>query len=220
LAGIDRCITLLEQQREGLFSTYYQRLIDFYLKMKQLKKLNILKPDLIGRYGIYDVDLSKITISVLNTNLTGHQLQQLLYNEYHIVMEMETPNYVLGMTSICDKMEGFYRLGEALIAIDASITRLERDELHEVCLSVAPVSEMRILKAMEHESEHIPLKDSRGRISAAYVCMYPPGSPILTPGERIDEAIIHSIMTVIQNHITITGLCNKNEIEVLCEDKE
>ncbi|HCR40617.1 MAG TPA: decarboxylase, partial [Lachnospiraceae bacterium] len=57
----------------------------------------------------YDWDPSKITVLTSDTPLNGHQLGEILREKYHIVMEMESRDYVLGITSICDTQEGFDR---------------------------------------------------------------------------------------------------------------
>jgi Arginine/lysine/ornithine decarboxylases len=223
LAGIDRCISILEDRKEELFQEYNRLLSEFYLKIKDLKHLRVFEPNLVGQYGIHDLDRSKIVISVHNTNLTGHQLHSLLYHDYHITLEMETPDYVLAMTSIGDKEEGFQRLAEALITIDQSIT-VPTNQINtssNLDFSLRPICSVLPAKAVEMQSEQIPVKDSIGRICAAYISMYPPGTPILVPGEIIEEEAIQYIQFIRRNKITITGLCEaNNEIEVLCEDRE
>ena len=219
MAGIERCLYILEQNREELFENYYYELERFYQTMSQLKHLRILKRELIGQNGVFDVDPSKITISVRDTNMTGHQLQSILYNRYHIVMEMKTPEYILAMTSIGDKPEGFIRLSEALISIDEHLL-IEKPVIESNAETIKPECMMPMSEAMEARSGFIPLQDSMGRICASFICMYPPGSPILVPGERIDKKTVEYIQSIIQNNINITGLGKNNEIEVLHKDRE
>ncbi|MDD3173733.1 MAG: aminotransferase class I/II-fold pyridoxal phosphate-dependent enzyme [Herbinix sp.] len=222
LAGIDRCISILEDQGQVLFSSYYRMLKEFYHSMKDLQNLKLLEPNLIGQYAIYDLDLSKITISVRDTQLSGHQLQTILREKYHIIMEMETPDYVLGMTSICDTKEGFSRLSDALVAIDRELTVTHNRDRQQSITMKRPVQVMPLAEAMlpmeEYKSEQIQLDDCCDRVSAAFISMYPPGTPLIVPGERIDKEILNYIKWIQQEGITITGLCGeaRNEIEVVC----
>lgn len=216
LSGIDRCITLLETRREELFEAYDQKLRDFYQQMKKLKNLKILMSDSSQSREHFVMDPSKIIIMVHNTNLGGHALHRMLYEKYHIVMEMETPYYVLGMTSIADKAEGFKRLSKALLEIDKMVQIISDDSGYEY--SIRPKEVLLLSKAMELEHGILPLKKSIGRICGAYICMYPPGSPLLVPGELIEEDIILYIEQIISNHITITGLSEEGYIEVLQEN--
>lgn len=217
MAGIDRCISLLEENGRELFTSYLSLLEEFYSSMKELKMLKLMKPTIVGAYGVYELDPSKITVSVRNSTITGHQLQKILREKYHIIMEMEAPEYVLGMTSICDTREGFERLAGALLQID-----------HELAASVGkdntlteeiskPTQILTPHEAVQLKTERIKLCDSEGRISAVFISMFPPGSPLLVPGERIDMEMVDYITWVRQEEITITGLDGegKDEIEVI-----
>lgn len=211
MAGIDRCVSMLEDRADSLFDAYYQRLTRFYKSIRGLKNLKLLDNSLIGSYDIYNKDASKITISVKNTKLSGHALQTILREKYHIIMEMETPEYVLGMTSICDTDEGFNRLADALLAIDKELETVDRAAYRQELLSLRPVMEMIPGHAVEAKSEQVLLSNSKGRVSAAFICMYPPGSPLLVPGERIEEEILIHIEWLKREGITISGLRGNNE---------
>lgn len=217
LAGLDRCISMLEDRVKELFHQYIGNLNEFYKEMKELKNLKLLGLDVIGQYGIYKMDPSKITISVQGTPLSGHQIRTILREKYHIIMEMETPDYVLAMTSICDTKEGFTRLSEALIAIDEEITELVDTIIGNTSQMIQPTLVILPGEAVENKSEQILLNSSCGRVSATYVCMYPPGSPLLVPGERIDQEMIDYIKVIQQMGITVTGLSAemKDEIAVV-----
>jgi arginine/lysine/ornithine decarboxylase len=215
MAGIDRCISILEDQGDALFASYHKLLNNFYREMEGLRNLKILKRDLIGNDSIYDMDASKITVSVKDTTLSGHQLQNILREKYHIIMEMEAPDYILGMTSICDTEEGFRRLSEALLTVDKKISQKTGRKFVE-----QPMRPIRILlpwEAVELEAEPVLLSESSGRISAAFISMFPPGSPLLVPGERIDIEMIEKIQKIQKEGITVTGLKGEkfNQIEVV-----
>jgi lysine decarboxylase len=72
-------------------------------------------------------------------------------------------------------------------------------------------------EAYEQESKQIKLQSSNGRISATFVSLYPPGSPLLVPGEIIEERLIDYIKQMQQEGLAITGLAGekKDEIEVI-----
>ncbi len=224
MAGIDRCIQLLEGKADQLFGLYEGRLKSFYQRMEKLKVLKLLKRDIIGQYGVYDIDPSKLTILVEGTGLTGHMLHQRLHKEYHIMLEMEAPDYALAMTSICDTEEGFDRLAAALLEIDDSLladmkqpmsgakrTEKERDFRSQPKLLMLPY------EAWEKPVETLELNRSAGRASAAFVSLFPPGAPILVPGEEITKELIDYVKFVQSQGISVTGLIgeNKDLIEVV-----
>ncbi len=225
MAGMDRCVSMLEDQAEELFEAYSERLNRFYHSLKHLMNIKLLGADLIGQYNIIQKDPSKITISVFNTSFSGHQLLQIFQDKYHIIMEMAAPDYVLGMTSICDTEEGFERLACALSEIDQNVTILKdiaSNKRSDIIIkdtgnSKRPVMAMLPGKAVKKKSEPVHLDESLERVSSVFVCIYPPGSPIIVPGELIDKELIDSIKDIKQADLTITGLCGdqKDQIEVV-----
>jgi arginine/lysine/ornithine decarboxylase len=217
MAGMDRCISMLEDEGRELFDTYSSRLNSFYRSVQELKRLKCTGRELLGQNNVYDLDPSKITISVMNAGNTGAQLAQRLRNRYHIEMEMTAPEYVLGMTSICDTQEGFDRLAEALLEIDREYcqegikTAVSSNGLPRPLFKLLPS------EAAEAETEAVNLMDSAGRISAAFISQFLPGSPLIVPGEILGEELISYIRRVIQEGISVTGLTGEqmDEIEVI-----
>jgi len=217
MAGMDRLVSMLEDNSKALFDSFEERLKEFHHSIEALKYLKIWNPLIARQLGEYDLDPSKITISVRDTILTGHQLLEILREKYHIVMEMEAPDYVLGMTSICDTKEGFERLTKALLAIDGRLCIYDVQK-NRSAIHIKPVQAMLPQEVMEQKSEQIKLSNSIGRISATFISLFPPGSPVLVPGERIDVEFLDYIEQVKQEGISITGLegIQRDEIEVVC----
>lgn len=210
MAGMDRLAALLEEQAEPLFEAYDKHLRSFYQAMEALKNLRLLTAGLTGQAQIYAFDRSKLTVLVQNRAISGHQLHSILRERYHIIMEMETPGYVLGMTSICDTREGFERLAKALLNIDRELSSADKSVPAYQSRSSRPVQAMTPGQAAEADSEQVPLMDSQDRISAAFICMYPPGSPLIVPGERIDTELIRQIDWLKLEGITVTGLVGEH----------
>jgi arginine/lysine/ornithine decarboxylase len=231
MAGIDRCIQLLEEQAERLFETYVQRLEQFYQRMEKLKILKLLRQDMIGQYGIYDLDRSKLTITIQGNAITGHMLHQLLHNKYQIMFEMEAMDYVLGMTSICDTEDGFDRLAVALLEIDDGLVERAQQfisdnqnadinkSVNERWKASLPQPRIRLwpFEAWEKPVRNIDFSKSAGRVSAAFISLFPPGAPILVPGEEITEELIDYVHLVRGQGVTVTGVTgeNKDKIEVV-----
>lgn len=232
MAGIDRCIDLLEKRGDELFERYTELLQEFYASIGGLKCLKVVEPARVGKNAIFDIDQSKVTIMLQGSGLTGHQLQVILREEYHIELEMAAREYVLGMTSIADTREGLVRLTRALQEIDdrlyencesgssdkrPAIAKGEGMAGLEACEEAVPEISMLPGEAMESPSEVIPFSKSAGRISAAFISQFPPGAPLLVPGETISQKFITDIDQIKQQGFTITGLIGEemNEIEVV-----
>ncbi len=224
MAGIDQCIQLLEERAEDLFELYYNRLMKLYQEMGELSQLHLLGKDRIGQNGVYDLDPSKLAISVRGTGMNGHDLHQLLQQDYHIMLEMDAVDYVLAMTSIGDTEEGFGRMKEALRSIDQGIeNRMAADAGRKIESGYAQyrITPPRIERwpgeAWEEPVKSIEFEGSAGEVAAAFVSLFPPGAPLLVPGEVISQELIYHIQQAKRQGITVTGLTGEmmDKIEVI-----
>ena len=137
----------------------------------------------------------------------GEELAETLRRKYHLEMEMTAPEYVIAMTSLMDTEEGFERLGTALLEIGGALRHCvepeqqkekgeskekERCETPEVTESkvLHPVRRMLICEAMNADTERTALQDTVGKVSAEFVYLYPPGIPLICPGERYSREML------------------------------
>lgn len=219
MAGVDQCIKLLQEDADKLFQAFSDELKEFYTSMEDLVKLKLVNKKIIGDNGVFDLDFSKITILSSGTKMNGHQLNTILRDKYHIDMEMEARDYVLGITSICDTKEGFDRLDNALHMIDRKDLYQNGNEyigcaFPEIDRAVAKLTPS---EAMQKGLQTIPILESGGRISATFVSIYPPGIPVIVPGEEIQDEIIEYVKQAKESGLTITGLSgdDKDKIDVV-----
>lgn len=185
MASIENCLDFL-QQNENMFERYEENLEYFYNKTKELKKLEILKNKLTDQY----FDDGKIVIITTKTNITGKELSEILRKKYKIELEMSYVNYAIAMTSVCDSKENVERLINALIDIDAKleIQKMPKYEFE----NILPIISKSIYEAeKEDKFVKIDYRKAEGRISKEYMWVYPPGIPIITPGEIISKDIIN-----------------------------
>lgn len=210
MAGMERCIRLLLEEGTELFFRYEKRLFDFYKRAEKLKHIHLMNRKDISEFEGYGLDPSKLVISVKGTSLTGKELYDTLLNKYHLQMEMVSGFYVLGMTSIMDSDEGFIRLSEALEEIDDSISEtLEQENTAFVHrFYKAREKKLELYEAMELPVESVSFEEAIGKISASYVYLYPPGIPVLLPGELIEEEFINNIRESLQLRLNLQGLAD------------
>lgn len=206
MAGIDACVDLIETRGKELFDNLLKHLNDFYEEMKSLKHLKVLDYD--GR------DLSKIIISTKESNMTGTQLYDILLNNYKIQMEMVEEDYVLGIASVGDTSEGFTRLKNALKEIDAAAK--SRDSQKTVSYETIEA----VVACTQHGAFHMKkkqclLKESVGQVSASFVYLYPPGIPILAPGEFIQKEIVERIYSYLESGLSVKGLLDEKYVQVI-----
>lgn len=179
MASIDQCIRMLESRGKEWFDRLAGNLRWFYGAVADLSSISCIVTD----------DPSKILLRP-----AGHEAGELydaLRQTWHLQPEMLSRSYVLMLSSIGDDEEGFRRLSEALHQIDRSWSTAgspstvsktampERDRF--------PEAVMTIRKAQDSAQERILLTESAGRVSGEYLYLYPPGIPLITPGERIPD---------------------------------
>jgi arginine/lysine/ornithine decarboxylase len=202
MASIDRCFRLLLDEGEQLFENYNQRLTDFSEKMKQLQHLKVLCHgyDSFEKHKtFFHFDQGKILISAQGTGLTGQKLSEMLRSEYHIEMEMAYGDHALAMTSVCDTDAAMAALADALMAIDSTLDSeaSEHTQHSGPLLFSLPEKQCEIWQALESEKIDCPIESAIGQTAAEYVWAYPPGIPLLVPGERISAEFIHQVHTLL-----------------------
>lgn len=210
MSSIDECMELLDQGREGVFQNYVEILEEMRQKLKRLKHLELLETK--------HFDRSKLVISTQNTQLTGRQLYDILRENYHIQLEMAAGTYALGMTSPGDTKEGMARFCEALYNIDEELTeindRMYQGELPKAELAYTSAQVDSILRKYPAQKQVIPWDAAIGKIAAEYAYLYPPGCPLIVPGERVTEEIIKCLSWYEKLGFQIEGLSVEKEIGV------
>ena len=213
MAGMERCIRYMDGDGRNEMIRYEKRLERFMERMEGLQVLEILDREICGKYRtVVGWDPSKIVVSTMRAeDFHGEELAETLRRKYHLEMEMTAPEYVIAMTSLMDTEEGFERLGTALLEIDGALRHCvepeqqkekgeskekERCETPEVTESkvLHPVRRMLICEAMNADTERTALQDTVGKVSAEFVYLYPPGIPIIAPGEVFTDAIVEKIV--------------------------
>ena len=206
MAGMERCIRYMDGDGRNEMIRYEKRLERFMERMEGLQVLEVLDREICGKYRtVVGWDPSKIVVSTMRAeDFHGEELAETLRRKYHLEMEMTAPEYVIAMTSLMDTEEGFERLGTALLEIDGVLRRRMESGRKEKAASETPeglesklshpVRRMLICEAMDADTERTAFQDTVGKVSAEFVYLYPPGIPIIAPGEVFTDAIVEKIM--------------------------
>lgn len=206
MAGMEQCIRYMDGDGRNGMVRYEKRLERFMERMEGLQVLEVLDREICGKYRtVAGWDPSKIVVSTMRAeDFHGEELAETLRRKYHLEMEMTAPEYVIAMTSLMDTEEGFERLGTALLEIDGALRRRTESGRKEKAASETPeglesklshpVRRMLICEAMDADTERTAFQDTVGKVSAEFVYLYPPGIPIIAPGEVFTDAIVEKIM--------------------------
>lgn len=202
MSSIDNCFDFLSNSDEH-FVRYKSNLRKFSESMKDLENLKVLchGNDEIFNHNFYSFDYGKIVICTVGTNISGVELMNILREKYHLELEMSYPFYAVAMTSVCDTAEGFERLSKALLEID-KCTNSNSKVIKTLTMPKPKSSGLSTADALE-------LSDSeanRQNIGNKYIYAYPPGIPIIIPGEVIDGDIIRYIENLKLSGVAVNGI--------------
>ena len=133
--------------------------------------------------------------------------------KYHLEMEMCGADYVTAITTVMDSQEGMERLGDALLEIDSRPESFRNEFYRDVAApvyngsiySIKCDTAMTIAAAMDCPMDTIRLKESAGYISGEFIYLYPPGIPIVVPGEWISRQALSIILEYIDKKLPVQG---------------
>lgn len=148
----------------------------------------------------------KLIVSVKNTSITGQELSDILRENYHLQMEMASGSYATAILSMMDTQEGMERLLAALQEIDRSLSDAQGRRLLLSGLDVRPEKGMELYEAYCSNYKDVSFADAKGKLSAEFIHLYPPGIPILAPGEIISGQILDSLESYQKSGYSIQGI--------------
>jgi arginine/lysine/ornithine decarboxylase len=218
MASIDNCINILTSNKEALFMSYMNNIDYFRNKLNGLKNIRIVGMDMIEKGIVFQYDITKLIFVVKGLNINGNNLAEELRNLYNVQVEYSTKDYVLAMTSIFDTMEGFNKLADAIISIDKRLYKVNSTEKTKY-IDTYLRAKHRINEVEDLEIKDINISDAIGSISSDFIIPYPPGIPLVVPGEILEEETIKHINQLLQQGIDVLGVRDNNRISIIDEEK-
>lgn len=182
----------------GRFRTLYGNMAGTLAGCRHLKCLS------------HNQDVGKLLISVKGTRLTGKGLYDILLQKYHLQMEMASEDYVLAMFTVNDGEEAYRRMTEALLDIDDSLPddcgTEGRDYENGSYFQIPPnAAAVPLSAAWDMDSEYVTLEKGIGRPAGEFINLYPPGIPLLVPGERMTGELSGHIRRCLARGLTVQG---------------
>ncbi|MCT6925060.1 MULTISPECIES: aminotransferase class I/II-fold pyridoxal phosphate-dependent enzyme [Bacillales] len=159
--------------------------------------------ELINGDSIYDFDATKLSVHTLDIGLAGIEVYDILRDEYDIQIEFGDIGNILAYVSVGDRKRDVERLVSAL----AEIRR--RYKTDKAGLITQEYIDPQVMTTPQYafyaEKELLPLRETIGRVCSEFVMCYPPGIPILAPGEKITQEIVEYIEYAKEKDCTIIG---------------
>lgn len=159
--------------------------------------------DLVNGDSVYDIDPTKLSIHTLDIGLAGIEVYDILRDDYDIQIEFGDLGNILAYISVGDRERDIERLVSALADIKRRFERSKKgmltQEYIEPAVAISPQ------QAFYTEKTLLPLQQAIGKVCGEFVMCYPPGIPILAPGEVITDAIVDYIAYAKAKGCQLTG---------------
>lgn len=145
--------------------------------------------EVTGKAGIIGVDATRLVISAKELGLTGFELEEILFERYAVNMELADYENVLAIVTYANTQDELERLIMACEEIAQEYNRIEEATCEQPKLPQLPEQVLTPRQAYFAKAEEIVWQQAVGSISAEMIAPYPPGIPIIYPGERITQEV-------------------------------
>ena len=159
--------------------------------------------ELINGDSIFDFDTTKLSVNTLDIGLAGIEVYDILRDEYNIQIEFGDLGNILAYVSVGDKNKNIERLISALYEIKRIYKKSKTGMLDSEYISPQVFCSPK--EAFYAEKKSLPIADTIGEVCSEFVMCYPPGIPILAPGELITKELIEYITYAKEKGCVITG---------------
>lgn len=203
MASIDECFNLLDAE------TYKKRLYEYVLKRQ---KLNDSLADLKHLKLLEYDDINKLIIFTGYSDISGIKLADILRSEYSIEVEMAGKDYVIFITTECDDFKNYSLLISALKKIDSSLSTTDYKTSTPLSMPTKNCNPFELTNA---KAVFVDL--AAGKVCGEYIWAYPPGIPIIIPGEIISEEIIDYINSSIKLGVNIQSTYSALPEKIYCQ---
>lgn len=187
-SSIDGCVDYLEREGDAAANRWLSALQAFREETAGLENIRLWA----GAEGVFALDPSKILISA-----NGLWLSETLRERYGVELEYACRSHALAMTGMGDTEMSLSRLAAALRALDKEAVPREGGSASPtgVPRQVLPTHEAAALPG-----SLVPVEETPGRVAGEYIWSYPPGVPLLVPGEEVSAETVRAVKSADNLH--------------------
>lgn len=206
LASLDTARRQLAVHGNELINQAMKLAKDARKRINQIPHLRCIGKEKLHSSATYDMDLTKLLISVKELGITGHQAEEWLRKNANIEVELSDLYNILCFVTLGDSKKEINLLVNALQRMSTTFNTGDAVAIEaNVSIPDIPALAMSPRDAFYATTEVIPFKESAGYICAEFVMVYPPGIPIFIPGEIITEENIKYVLMNIEAGLPVQG---------------
>jgi arginine decarboxylase len=215
LASLDVARMQMATHGAALLSQTIELAQETRKRLNQIEGIYSFGEEIQGREGVFDLDPTKITVRVTGLGYTGYEASEILRKRYNIQVELADLFNVVALFTIGttpDAAEKFIYAFEELAREDRPLDmyapsgileqRLKRGTYH---MPAIPPMRMLPRDAFLADTEFVEFRTSAGRICAETISPYPPGIPVLSPGEEITAELVDYLRLELKAGVRIQG---------------
>lgn len=224
MASIDNALHLMKTQGKEYLHCFRDRYMAMLEQLSGCQWIEFLTPE----KGIQDI--GKLVISTKKYGLSGQKMYDILREEYHLQLEMAADSFCLAMFTVGDTREAYERMTEALLEIDERMQKGEllpdkeefakaesiKEDFREKDFADQSSPDRNGIKshglaiplaiAWDTPMQKVSLKQAVGRYAGEFINLYPPGTPLLVPGEKLTELQYEKILSYLQQGLRVQGI--------------
>ncbi len=199
MMSLENALSVMEEEGREM-AAQLCRHIQWFKEQMSLLQIPVLGVDDLRAHG-FSHDMSKLVVFVND----AEKIEEALRTEFDIQVEYATSDSLVCVCSIWNTKSDFIKLAEGLKALSVRAPKVE--------LGLTNYPEIKVLmqprEAFYGLCKTLPLEESTGCVCAEYVIPYPPGIPLLSPGEEITQEIITRVVTLRKRGHALIGTCDK-----------
>ena len=220
VASIEAALRQVALEGESLLQRVIDLTEDARMRINRVAGVHAIGKEVIDKsVSVVDVDLTKLVIDVSGLNLSGYRAARLLHDDYGVSAEMAGATTVTLVVTVGNTVEDMDRCVtgvEQLAKRQRGARAHSSNLLHILALQTPPMGKQVLVPrdAFFARKARVPIPESAGKISGESVVPYPPGIPVLVPGEEITPEIVEYLTAVRRTGIEIHG-CEDRSIGTL-----
>lgn len=195
MASLDIAVDIYEKNGFDLMDKLLSNIDEFKSELYKLKNIKVDESK----------DYTKIFLNTKKLGITGHELENILRENYNIQVELSNYYGVLLIATIGNTEDEFLKLKNALFEIDKIYKK--EDYLKNVSYPVKlPKKILSPREAFYMDKKNVKIENSIGKISGEYIIPYPPGVSLVSPGEEITKEVIDYIIECKSKGMNVNGV--------------
>ncbi len=184
MASLDAARHDFANQGRRLISKAVELAVAVRNAISEIEGISCVGSEMIGTAGVFDMDVTRLTISAENLGLSGYRLKEILFEEYNCDVELADERHILAIVTFANSQEEMESLLDAL----KKISGIYKNSIPVVKYGAFPPQPESVLlprAAYFSEKEEVEWKNAVGRVAGEMIAPYPPGIPVIYPGERL-----------------------------------